>query len=428
MADTYFPQSGAIDDLSIQLNGNKINIKRQLVELSYYEDIFSFIVSGHLKLKDAVGLVESLQLTGKESIVIDFGSSSGDPRPPQTFRIYSVPKRIPIGNLSSEMLEIHFCSEELMLSEQTKIIRAYKGTQISTMIDDILTKDLKIGTTKNRIIQDTTGKYDFIIPTKKPFEAISWLSTYALPSVDAGADMLFYETVWGFYFKSLGTLYQSEPTATYKYDQKNTPGSTFSDGEFSVLDFEFVKTFDALNDVKSGTFSNRLISLDPIMRSMTVTDFDYEKYKSNASKLNPGTILSTSTNRLNKKQNEAYSGTLKMVAGNSGQKNKLPENLRGFVAEDIFIEKTVPNRTAQISLINHTKLKLKIPGNSLLAAGDTINFNLLSYIGAENRGLDKFYSGKYLVTAIRHHLDGDGVYQAIVEISKESTPSQLSSV
>jgi hypothetical protein len=74
-----------------------------LVELSYYEDIFSFVVSGYIKLKDAYGLMESLQLTGKESIVIDFGSTGGDASHSQTFRLYSIPKRTQLGNLNSEI-------------------------------------------------------------------------------------------------------------------------------------------------------------------------------------------------------------------------------------------------------------------------------------------------------------------------------------
>jgi hypothetical protein len=35
--------------------------------------------------------------------------------------------------------------------------------------------------------------------------------------------------------------------------------------------------------------------------------------------------------------------------------------------------------------------------------------------------LDKFYSGKYLVTAVRHILQSNGVYQTVLEIAKEST-------
>jgi len=421
----YFPQFGAIDDLSIVFaDGSKQNIKGLLIDFSYYEDIFSFVVSGHLRLKDAAGIVERFGLTGKEFLTIDFGRSRGDPRPAQTFRLYSIPKRDPIGNLASEFLDLHFCSEELLLSEQIKIVKSYKGMEISNMIRGILRDYLKVGSTKNSIIQDTIGKYDFIIPTKKPLEAISWLSTYALPSVNGGADMLFFETVWGFYFQSLGTLYQQEPIATYKYDQKSLTGQSFNESSISVLDVEFIKTFDSLDEIKSGSFANRLISLDPITRTRTVTDFDYNKYKGTASKMNPGNLLSASRNRLGLTQNEAYAGSLKVVTSNSNQKHKLPKDAQLSVAEDIFIEKTVPNRTAQLALINHTKLKIKIPGNSLLSAGDTINFDLLSYIGGANRKLDKLYSGKYLVTAIRHNITGDGKYLCLVEISKESTPVQ----
>jgi hypothetical protein len=78
-------------------------------------------------------------------------------------------------------------------------------------------------------------------------------------------------------------------------------------------------------------------------------------------------------------------------------------------------------------LINHTKLKLRVQGNSLLSAGDTIDFNLLSYFGGENKTLDQYYSGKYLVTAIRHNFTGDGVYQSIIRDIKRKSPVQLQS-
>jgi hypothetical protein len=78
--------------------------------------------------------------------------------------------------------------------------------------------------------------------------------------------MLFYETVWGFYFRSLGRLYEIPTTVTYKYDQKNVTSEPFSEGEISVLDMEFVKTFDSLDEIRKGTFANRVISLDPLMR------------------------------------------------------------------------------------------------------------------------------------------------------------------
>jgi hypothetical protein len=428
--DIAEPQTGAILDLTIEMyDGSDISVKALLVELSYYEDIYSFAVSGYLSLKDAAGIIEGLQLTGKENIKIRFANDLNNPGSERTYRLYSIPKRNPVGNLSSEIIKLYFCSEELILSEQTKVTRSYVGQPINSIIYDILDNDLGIsGSLKSFNSDSTYGKYDFNIPTIKPFEAISWLSTYALPSIDGGADMLFYETIRGFQFKSLSNLYQQEKIATYRYDQKNVPNQTLRDNEYSVLDFEFVKTFDSLDDASAGTFANRLISIDPITRTKKVTDYDYDEYKSRP-KMNPGDVLSTSTNRLGKKQNQSYTGALKLAVSNSEQKIKIPEAYNGSVAEDIFIEKFIPNRTSQISLANYTSLKLRIPGNFLLCAGDTIDFNLLSLNVQDDgsRELDKFYSGKYLITAVRHIMQGQDVYQCVLEISKESTPQQVAS-
>ena len=103
----YYPQDASIDKLNILTSsGQTVDVKKLLVEMSYYEDIYSFVVSGYVMLRDAVGLIEKLQLTGKEFIEINFGkvsnSSSDDDK---TFRLYGVPKRTPEGNLNSEVIK-----------------------------------------------------------------------------------------------------------------------------------------------------------------------------------------------------------------------------------------------------------------------------------------------------------------------------------
>ena len=71
---TYFAQYGAVDNLDIiGLSGQRYSIKSLLLELSYYEDIYTFTISGYIKIEDSQGFIESLQLTGNEYIEINFG-------------------------------------------------------------------------------------------------------------------------------------------------------------------------------------------------------------------------------------------------------------------------------------------------------------------------------------------------------------------
>jgi hypothetical protein len=420
----YFPQDAAISELSITtINGEKYDVKYLMADLSIFEDIYGFFMSGYMLLKDGVGLIESWNLSGNELVTVSFGKSKDSSIPPMKFRLYSIPRRDPSGNLSVEYIKLYFCAEELILSEQTKMTKSYKGMQISDMINDIMDTGLKIPLEKRNNIYPTIGIYNLILPTIKPLEAISWLSNYARPRASNGntklADMLFFQTQEGFFFKSLSAMYEDNVYRTYKYQLQNIDAADEPGSEdvVSILDYKFVKTFDTLKEIKSGTFANRLISLDPLTRSVTSTVFDY--MSDIKTTLNPKSPLIPEPNRLGTTENRAYNGCLKMGVSNAGQLLK-PYIPQGSVSPDIFLEAFVPNRTAQLALSNYTVVKIRIPGDSNVTVGKVVNFNLQSLNGA--KGLDKLYSGKYLVTSVRHMIQSPSTYQTVLEIAKESTP------
>jgi len=430
----FYPQDFSLNTLSfLTVSGKRIDLKGLLVELSYYEDIYSFSASGSLTILDAQGFIESLQLTGNEYLEVNFGKVKGSANTTdQLFRVYKIGERKPLGNMNGEVYTLFFCSEELMLSEQTKISQSYKGNKVSDIISDVLLNKLKVAQSKIEVIEETTGIYDFIVPRFKPFEAISWVSTYARPQgVGVGADMLFFETKNGFNFRSLQSMFKDAIYTTYKYEAKNLDPKlqNFQEKVNQVLEYEIGKPYDVLNEIGSGTLSNRLITIDPTTRTYRVTDFDYLKYKGRAESLNPGGVTNNLKNRLGKSTNESYDGKLKLTVSNSNQNDVPYISQQGDgVAKDVFMETAIPNRTAQISLANYTTVKMSIPGDSGITAGRTVNFNLLSLKPSNTkRELDKFYSGKYLVTAVRHVIEPSS-YKTILELAKDSSTTSPASV
>jgi hypothetical protein len=292
------------------------------------------------------------------------------------------------------------------------------------MIDDIMKTGLAIPSSKRNNISPTMGVYNLIVPTIKPFKAISWLSNYARPSSGNTklADMLFYQTQEGFFFKSLSEMYKGTVYRTYKYQIQNINSTVEPPSEdvISILDYQFVKTFDTLKESRSGTFANRLISLDPLTRSVTSTVFDYQTDIKTT--LNPNSPLIPEKNRLGVTENKSYNGCLKMGVSNAGQQLK-PYIPQGSVSPDIFLEAFVPNRTAQLALSNYTVVKIRIPGDPFVTVGKVVNFNLQSLSNTNtSKELDKLYSGKYIVTAVRHMIQSSEIYQTVLEIAKESTP------
>lgn len=420
----YNPQDVNIQSIRIFPAGNflGVDVSKLLVELSYFEDIYSFAVSGYILLKDGVGIIEKMQLSGKETIRIIFGKTKDGPSNiDKEFRIYSIPDRKPVGNQTTEYIKLYFCSQELFSSEESKVTKSYNGKSVHDIVYDIVSNEMKIRPEKiSRLnFERTNGVYNFVIPTLKPFEAISWLCTYAKPlgTGVTGADMLFYETRDGFEFRSLSSIYKNVPYKTYRYDIKNIDVQTDDQKMTSVLDYQFIKDFDSLNEINSGTFINRVIAIDPLSRSVNTTDFKYDDYK--GTRLNRGDPTDVSEYRNPK-------AFIKLVTSNSNQKVKPTFDIfRGNLVPDVFIPETVRNRTAQLALANYTVLKIRVPGDTGLKVGSVINFEVLPLdFSKEKRATNKFYSGKYLVTAVRHIVQSPGVFQTILEITKDSSQAK----
>jgi hypothetical protein len=425
-----------------------------ILELNLFEDIYSSTISGEVVVSDAMGLVSSFLLNGTEFIQVELqktqSSTTGISR---NYRVYKISKRVASDSGNYENYVINFCSEEFLLSEQYRISKSFPRTKISDIVTNILTNYVKVGTGKTKAIniESTMGVYDFVLPNKKIFETINWLSTYARPATNnPGADMLFFENSLGYNFNSLQTLYSTPVYETYKYDPLNLPntnpntqGVNLQQQSTNAMDFEVLNLFDVLGAVLSGTFANQLISFDPLTRTSNTTFFNYDTYFNKATSLNKSAVTNDYQNRLNQPLYDPIStaipglslGALRMASSNSEEKKNgyIAQN-PDSVANDIFIEKYLPNRVSQLALANYTRIKITVPGDPNLVAGRVVAFNAYSvdpttYSEGKsnaNRPLDPTYSGNYLITAIRHIVKNT-TYITVMELAKDSSSTGLPS-
>lgn len=410
-----------------------IDLKPFMVEFSLFEDIFANSVSGHLLVSDAIGMIANFRMNGTEFINVVFRKNSNDTKGyvARTFRIYSISDRYINPGNNYENYKLNFCSEEMILSEKYRISKSYKSKTIAQIIEDIANNYLKLKN-KTTIIEPTSGTYDFVLPNKKIFETINWLSSYALPAKNVGADMLFFENVDGFWFKSLQSLYTQTSYETYYYNPKNV--SPEMDYKYTnIVSLDVLDSFDMLKAASSGTFTNRLITIDPLTRTSKTTDFDYNDYYTKSNKLNKSAITNNYTDRMGKMvfdppPNDMQSGSFKVSVANSNQRiNPFVKTRPQSVKADMFIEKATPNRRAQLTLANYSRIKITVPGNAKLSVGMTIDVVVPrmaadTYTKVSNpvrRDNDPQLSGKYLITAVRHIID-TRAYFTVLELCKES--------
>ena len=429
-----YPTDYKLDELRLSAPGFEggLDLKAYMVELNYFEDIFNNTISGNIVISDAIGILNFASINGSEYIHMKLKKSDDiNDSIEKTFRVFSISdRRFDLSN-NNEMYKIEFCSDEYLLSEQYRVSKSYKGKKISEIVADICKTYLKIGVSggKQINIDDTQGSKDFILPNKKPIETINWLANYAIPSnFSNGADILFFENKQGYFFTSLQHMYQSKPVMTYYYNPKNIPSDVY-EKMVNVLTFEVVNYIDVLNAANKGTFGNRIITIDPLRRKKIITDFNYNDYVKKSVSLNGSPVTNNDKNALGKTlydppPKDLESGAFRLMIANANQQDDgtYTKNKPGTVQKDYQIEKTIPNRVAQLSLASHTVLKITVPGNPSLIAGTCVVFNLSSshaINSKETRPVDPYLSGKYLVTAVRHIIS-PASYVCIAEISKDS--------
>jgi hypothetical protein len=420
------PKDYALTNLTLLSSVATFDLKNIMTEISYSEDLFSNFVSGYVKIVESMGYIETLALNGTEYLRLTF-SKAGDKSSQidGLFRVYKVGNRKLEGTMYKESYLIYFCSDELLLSEQYKISKRYKNSLISDNVKDILTNYLKVPANKMPYngIETTYGQYDFMIPTLKPFDAINFMMNYARPNPsNPGADMIFFENRYGFNFRSLQTMMKQPSYYTYTYKPKNIDSTNLNFDVYNVTTYEILDSFDTLNGITSGTFANQLISLNPLTREKKVTNFDYGVYQQKSKNLNPYPIIDNSTNRKGDGLNQTSQALLKMIFTNFDSKSTPAINaLPGAMGNDIYAETYIPYRTAQLALANYTRIRLSVPGDPNLTIGKVITFNLLSR-KPNTLDLDKYYSGNYFITGVRHII-GLTEYKTILEITKESVPT-----
>ena len=457
MSTTGFsnPNDFALTNLLLVTSVASFDLKNMMIEVSYTEDIFDNASYGYVMISEASGYIETLALMGNEFLRLTF-SKAGDTfnQIDKIFRVYKLAKRKLEGTVYKESYVLYFCSEELLLSSQYKISKAYKSYSVSDIVKDVLNSYLKVPTNKIGTIDTTYGQYDFTLPTISPFDAINWLSVYARTSpVDgAGSDMIFYEDKYGYNFRSIQTLMKIPSYYTYTYKPKNLESSDLNTSAYNVTTYEILNSYDVLDGIHSGMFANQLISVNPLTRTRKVTNFDYSLYTngqagilgtgsqlSNPSfgtppvvppattvagkLLNPFPITNNFANRNGDGLNQTPQALTKLVFSNfDSNKNSYvsqgPVNAGGY---DIFAETYIPYRTAQLALANYTRVRISVPGDSNLTIGRIITFNLMSKV-TNSTELDKYYSGNYLITGVKHQI-GLTEYKTILEITKESVPT-----
>jgi hypothetical protein len=173
-----------------------------------------------------------------------------------------------------------------------------------------------------------------------------------------------------------------------------------------------------------------LVTIDPLLQEYQVTEFKYNDYFNSASKLNKFPITTGYKNRDDKTESEMTNAVFKVMTTNAKQRqNPLISNPQALktIAPSIDIETYIPYRTAQLGLSRSMIVEFTVYGDPNLRIGSKVKLNIPSLSLDDDTGKkanNKYYSGYYIVSGIRHILNFRGQYLCLVEAVTDSLSAQ----
>ena len=410
----------------IASNGEVRDLKDPLLfnNIQIYESIYSPVVTGTIQLVEGVNLYSLLAMHGNEYLYIAFsrpGEEDNASRYKRTFRIYKSSLRKPVENSQIQTYVLHFCSDELIFSNQQTLSRSFSGLSSSQYIYNILTQDLKINQNRIKTVEKSQGIHEYVLTKYKPFEAIDYFTKQSYNENES--PFLFFENRDGYNFISLEKLFQQNPIKpALEYNTaKLTQDRTTAPFQNEIKQFEFNQNFNVLEGTEKGLYANRLYTLDLIRQKYTKYDYSLLNNFTERGMLDGYFPVNNARNRNRKTLYEEFDAQPNYWLTNLNQNEAEYFVSKGFRTINTDVEKVLLQRKIQINLLNNTKVQCTIPGNPNYSVGYVVEFNLPSFIpnNKGERAIDPYYAGKYLISNVKHSIT-PGAIETVLILQKNS--------
>ena len=415
-----------IEDLRlVTTTGLEVNLKTSVMGITLFEDIFSMTVTGTIAIQDSVNLASHGPLLGQEylhlkirtpfvnkdeSATIDFSKNA--------FLVHSISKRQKLtGGVQGFVLS--FVSQELVKNQRLKVTQSLTDTW-SNIVKKMLTDKKYLNTKKKIDLEPTSGVKKFVAPNVRPLDIIVMGMKQAVALYKGEPTYLFYETLKGFNFRTLASLYNNAAIMEYSTME---PGTNVKDGIVdvfkdlrTVLNYEIVSNNDSIASYRTGMFGSKLITHDIISKSYETKIYNYHDNWINEAHIVSGVTEGKPDHPLVSHLTITEEGL--RVSDFSARTFMMPTSLSGGVDSQHTTEnntnpymaydphKWLQRRNSQmIQLENALQVNIMTHGNTLINAGDKVILNLpytASVKPAGNEKFDRFYKGPFLIKRIRH--------------------------
>ena len=434
----------------ISRTGQEFDIKNLVSEINIYEDIFANCLTGSVVITDGKDLINEVPIVGEELIRINVSTPTfeGDDVIYKTFKIYSISDKIPAPNDRAQMYIAHFISQEGYMDAMMQINGTFRGN-VGDVVSNIFDKYLKIArntvdgiesrnNTELSILDKTRNDIVFNSPSWSPFKCINYVASRSLRDDNDGSNFLFFETMKGFVYGSLQEIVDMQRKTGFVYEQyiyspanvklpRPERGYTYKkpslDRSYKLVDeFTVANDFNLINSHTVGHLSNRVVTYDIFNKTTNVLNYDYLSEWNKYKHVDKNSVTDGGTPVITTMQLRASDACImvqpihtQLFNGNIDNTNKNIANI-------------ISSRTSLLADINSRQCSILVGGRTDVEVGMLVEFLLPALkskelITNEQDAFDAFYSGVYIVTAVRHKIS-PSKHVMRLELSKTSVPKQ----
>ena len=442
-----------IEKIDIESSFGKYDLVPHLEELNIYESIFSNHLQAHITLQDAFNIPFKLPIIGEETVdvAIRLAGDEGDTIiDPPMFHVLDLSDRF-LKTVQSQRFSLNLVSTQYMSNVHSRVSKSFSGMTAEDIVHDIWANYLDDGH-GDLFTEQSMREEQCIIPNWTPHQAFNWLARRTQPKdSDTAANYVYYEDMDGVHFKSLNKLAGAEPILIFaKEPLAMDPAKieSLSGGFIKVDNITYMGQFEKVKNINEGQYSSKLITHDIVKKKILQRDYDgftewfalnhlgpFPPLSNSDTEVKSGHIPRTSFappfdpefaitegRRLSDLTDSAvvlYPKHDKMYAQNFGHEH------------DNKVEEWKLRRAGQMVLYDGVLMQVECSGLSFIRVGMVVTLNVLSAEttstdGGQDAAFDKFLSGTYMLTAIRHMFNNDRgnvTYKMILEMTKDGLDS-----
>jgi hypothetical protein len=386
-----------------------------VVSVNIYESIFDNTISATIDIEESSAYPELFPLVGQEFVRLVFSVDYlGEVREfGRTFRIRRLgDQSFPADAKRTYTLDL--VTPEFFTSLSSRMMKKYSQTTCTEAVRDIMTNRLHIPAGRIKEIEETDLKISAVIPNYTPLQAINFFTALGLTKEKSESNFLFFETLDGFWFTSVASLIDPKvkSVATYEVNANKMTGQakiSEKDAYNSIIGLHQKQSFDVLVDITTGVLRSKMLHLDFFARTWKEDDSRYTDTFKKTTHLDEFPLYPD-----NFDQSVDRNVKLFIVPTNTSSAGSKYALSLGEQADENRLYQSVVLRNRQLRELRHLTTLLKVPGQPGVRAGSVIDLiypTSRDLQGSSDKshastpsGKTPYYSGRHLVTSVRHVL------------------------